>query len=105
MNREQANELIGQVGAPTILATSGGRVRFVVAGDRPDTSAGTVSFPVSNGYRVEVDLDASDTYTVRRVFVRSGRRFVKGTETYVHCDEISETVYRAGCFRNVPFGS
>jgi len=41
---------------------------------------------------------------VERVFVRRGEFFDHGRQTYVHCDELGETVYQASCYRNVDFG-
>lgn len=86
---------LAQIGKMNVLAISGGRVR--AEGD-------TLVLPVSNGYRVEVDLDeGSDTYTVRRVFVRGAKRFVKGERTGVYCDELGEAAYQAHAFRSYEF--
>lgn len=83
---------LAQIGKMNVLAISGGRV--IQLDD-------VLALPVSHGYRVEVELDeGSDTYTVRRVFVRNGKRHIKGEQTNVYCDEIGEVAYRASCFRN-----
>lgn len=90
------NAMLEQIPKMTILAISGGRVRFIPAG---------IALPVSNGYSVEATYDEGpDTYTVRRVFTRSGRRWVKGEESGIYCDQLGEACYRAGMFRNVDFG-
>src|SRR6266576_1309194 len=84
-------ELVRQVGTGNILAISGGRVLVRESG---------LTLPVSNGYSVEVDLAADDTYVVRRVFTRAGKRWVKGERTNVYCDQVGELAYRASCFRS-----
>ena len=83
-------ELIGQIGQ-NIWGISGGRVL------RRDTG---VTLPVSNGYSVTVDLAPGDTYTVRRVFKRGKKTWVKGERTGVYCDEVGEAAYYASCFRS-----
>jgi hypothetical protein len=91
--------MVRQIGTMNILATSGGRVGR-------DEANETITLPVSNGYRVVVKYDRGpDTYTVRRLFVRAGKVSDKGTVSGVYADELGETVYRAGCFRNVAFPS
>jgi hypothetical protein len=90
--------ILGQIGRMNILAISGGRLIYGANGRM-------VALPVSNGYRVEVEyLPASDTYEVRRVFLRAGRRFDKGTATHVHAAELGEMAYQASCFRDGEFG-
>ena len=83
--------LARQIGVGNILAISGGRITRHRTG---------IILPVSHGYRVAVDLAANDTYTVRRVFVRSGKVTVKQAWTYVHADEVGAVAYEASCFRN-----
>ena len=82
-------ELLGQIDRMTVLAVSGGRVTLRDTG---------ITLPVRYGYSVTVDLDASDTYTVRRVFTRGGKVTVKGELANVYFDEVSEAVYRAACY-------
>jgi len=83
--------LLKQIGTMNIFAISGGRVQ------RRETG---VTLPVSNGYRVTVDLAADDTYTVQRVFVRSGKVWVKKEWTGIYADQVGEIAYKASCFRN-----
>jgi len=86
-----ASQLLSQIGRGNVLAISGGRVR------RRETG---ITLPVSHGYSVEIDLAADDTYTVARVFTRSGRRFLHGVHEGVYCDQVAEVAYRASCFRD-----
>jgi len=83
--------LLAQIGRWNVLATSGGRILHRETG---------ITLPCGNGYSVTVDLAAGDTYTVRRIFTRAGKSWVKGEREGVYCEEIGETVYRAGCFRD-----
>jgi hypothetical protein len=87
-------QLIAQIGRMNILATSGGRV---------GTRSTGITLPVSNGYSVTVDLAPNDTYTVRRVFKRGSKVWIKGEMRDVFCEDIGDIVYYAGCFRNVDF--
>lgn len=86
---QDAKTTLAQIGRGNVLAISGGRASL--AGD-------TLVLPVAHGYRVEVDLAANDTYTVRRVFVRGARRFIKGERAGVYCEELGEVAYRASCY-------
>ena len=88
--------LLRQIGTMNILAVSGGRVLRRPTG---------ITLPVGHGYCVTVDLDASDTYTVRRLFTRSGKATVKGEVAGVHADAIGESAYRASCYGSGPFGA
>lgn len=86
-----------QIGRMNILAISGGRVNRV--------GYTALSFPVASGYSVEVEyVEGRDTYTVRRVFTRGAKRWVKGELADVYCDEVGEVAYRASCFRDGEFG-
>lgn len=99
MNMEQANELVAQIkwGNPwNLLAISGGKVMLNADGD--------LVLPVGKGYRVEISLDPSDTYTVRRVYKRGAKKWVKGEMSDVYCDEVGEVAYQASCYVNVEFG-
>jgi hypothetical protein len=87
-------ELLRQIGIPNILAISGGRKIHRLTG---------VTLPVACGYSVTVDLAANDTYTVRRIFKRGTRVWLKGERTGVYCDQVGEMAYQASCFRNVEF--
>lgn len=96
MNTEQATTLIAQIGMMNILAISGGR-----KGLTPD---GILVLPVSAGYRVEIEYnEGADDYTVRRVFKRGTKKWVKGELTGVYCDEVGERAYEASSFRSYEF--
>jgi hypothetical protein len=96
MNTEQATTLLQQIGTMHLFAISGGRSRLI---------DGTLVLPVASGYTVEIDYnEGTDTYTVRRVFNRAGKRFIKGEITNVYCDQVGELAYRAHAFRSYEFG-
>lgn len=94
MNTEQATTLLKQIGTMNVLAISGGRKRLI---------DGTLVLPVGFGYTVEITLDPSDTYTVRRVFTRGVKRWVKGELASVYCDEVGEMAYQASSFQSYDF--
>ena len=96
------DEVIKQIGYQNIFAVSGGRIQVWRTNDGSATR--TVTFPVSNGYSVEVFLAWDDTWTVTRQFKRKGVYFNKGTAEGVYPENIGEVVYKASCFRNVEFG-
>lgn len=89
-----AATLVAQIGRMNVLAISGGRVRTRETG---------VTLPVAHGYTVTVDLAANDTYTVRRIFTRGAKAWVKGERTNVYCDEVGEIAYRASCYLDGEF--
>jgi hypothetical protein len=95
MNSEQASTLLQQIGGMNILAISGGRKSLI---------DGILVLPVGSGYKVEIEYcEGSDTYTVRRVFTRGVKRWVKGELTYVYADEVGEMAYQAHAFRSYDF--
>lgn len=87
--------LLNQIGVPNLLAISGGKVF------RRNTG---ITLPVGEGYSVSIDLDASDTYCVRRILNQDGKAIIKGQVSNVYNEEIGEVAYEASCFVNVPFG-
>lgn len=89
-----ARELVAQIGRGNILAISGGRVLARETG---------VTLPVGHGYSVTIDVAADDTYTVSRVFKRSGKVFNKGQMTGIYCEDIGDVAYYASCYVNVDF--
>jgi hypothetical protein len=88
---EERAAILEQIGRMTLGAISGGRFRALDDG---------VELPVSAGYHVRVQLTPADVYTVSRIFRRGSREWVKGERTNVYCDEVSDTAYRASCFRS-----
>lgn len=95
------HETIAQIGRMNLLCISGGRVKGAFNSDGETVG---VVLPVGHGYRVDVLLAFDDTYTVRRVFARGGKQWVKGELTGVYCDEVGETAYVASCYVNRSFG-
>ena len=86
-----------QIGRVTIRAISGGRVNR--------TGYTTLSLPVAYGYSVEVEyVEGRDLYTVRRMFVRGAKRWIKGEVTHVYAEDLGEIAYQASCFRDGEFG-
>ncbi|HEY7821242.1 MAG TPA: hypothetical protein VIG24_00315 [Acidimicrobiia bacterium] len=78
-----------QIGRMNLLAISGGRAMAF---------ENALVLPVAAGYHVVISLSVFDTYTVRRVFTRNGRAFVKAEWTDIYCEEIGEVAYRASCY-------
>ena len=95
MTAEQVKETLRQIGMGNILATSGGRYTITARG---------LDFPVRYGYAVRVRLETGlingDTYTVQRMFKRGGKETVKGERTFIQWPQLSEAVYRAGCYHD-----
>jgi hypothetical protein len=94
-------ELLTQIGAMNVMAISGG-CRYALYNTRSEVVG--LRFPAGAGYWVDVLLAGDDTYTVRRVFIRGGKEFIKGELTGVYCDEIGEVAYVASCYVNRSFG-
>jgi hypothetical protein len=90
-DRADCREIARQIGIWNLRAISGGRAVCRPAG---------ITLPCGSGYSVTVDLAGNDTYTVRRVFTRAGKSWVKGERSGVHCDQVGEVAYRAGMFRD-----
>jgi hypothetical protein len=94
---EQGQALVirDQIGFRTVLGISGGRWRRLATG---------ITLPVSAGYSVEVHVAADDTYTIRRVFKRGAKQWVKGEWAGIYCDMLSEMAWQASRYANVAFG-
>lgn len=88
------NQTVAQIGRPIIASISGLRVTRRRTG---------ITLPVSSGYSVTVDLDANDTYVVRRVFKRGSKVWIKGEQRGVYCEDVSEAAYWASCYHNGPW--
>lgn len=86
------SQLRRQIGVGNLMAVSGGRWAQV--------GTSSVRLPCGAGFEVLVTLEADDTYTVRRLFKRGARTFLHGERSNVYCDEVSEVVYYASCFRS-----
>ena len=94
-DRVDAVVLVKQIGRGNLMAISGGRASRRATG---------VTLPVGAGYSVHVDLAADDTYTVRRIFKRGQKVWIKGEQTGVYAEDLGETAYQASCYVNVKFG-
>ena len=94
-------ETLRQIGPMTVMAISGMR-REPIVNTNGDTIG--VRLPVAYGYRVDIVLDPSDTYTVTRVFSRGGKDIPKGTMSGIYADQISDIAYLASNY-NDPFGT
>lgn len=86
-----AREALRQISPWDRAATSGGRATLY---------DDALVLPVARGYSVVVRLEWDDTYTVQRVYTRSGVSKVKGEMRGVYFDTLSNTVYLAGCYHH-----
>ena len=94
-------EILAQIGMGVILATSGGRGAVIRDGEG---YAIGVALPCATNRTVEVTLAFSDTYTVRRYrqIVNGANRGSFVVEYHaddIYCEQVSETVYTAGCWQ------
>lgn len=96
-----AGQLRQQLGG-NLAAISGGRMTPVRDNGGKGNLVG-LRLPVHAEYRVDVLLAADDTYTVRRIFSRSGVDHVKGERTGVYADEVGQVAYEASCYVNIDF--
>lgn len=90
-----------QIGMMTVMAVSGGRWGSIRTSDGEPIG---IILPCGTNRSVEVTLSFWDTYTVRRYrqVVRGERRgddIVEHEATNVYCDQISEAVYSASCWK------
>lgn len=85
------SQALRHVGRNVVLSVSGGRA--TVADDRLILTCGY-------GWRVVVTLGPDDLYRVAREFSRGGRIYDHGLVEGVYAENLSETVYRAGMFRD-----
>lgn len=91
-----------QIGAINILAISGGRAFPIYSGDRDDVVG--LRLIIDGTRRVDVLLDWSDTYVVRRLRTitkgpKRGTDVVEFEQSDVYCDEIGEVAYSASCWK------
>ena len=87
-----AQTTLRQIGALTVLAVSGGRVH---------ATDDAVMLLCGQSRRVEVRLNALDLYDVFHIRTitrgaRRGEQVVEFQSYNVHCEDLSEVVYRAG---------
>lgn len=100
--------LLAQIGAMNFLAISGGRFEVIYALDEHDEEYGAYSIgvrlPVAQSRSVEVTLDWSDTYRVRRVRkvtqgAQRGSEVIEAEQTEVYFDEVGEVAYGLSCWK------
>jgi len=91
--------MLDQIGRMTVLAICGGRLQA--------TGLYTIEFKDSSaGHIVEVTYDSvPDAYTVRRLFRRGGKTWIKGEMDHVYADQLSDACYTASCWNGTPFGN
>lgn len=91
---DMRRQMVQQIGR-NIYAISGGRVEAIEHGIR---------LPNAHGYAVTVELDANDTYVVRRTFTRRPKgellpvTYLHGEAREVYCERLSEVCYYASCY-------
>jgi len=77
-----------------------GRDFWAISGGKVGALRGGIDLPCGAGYSVKIELDASDTYVVSRVYRRSGVEHAHGVRTNIGCEELAEVAFRASCFRD-----
>jgi predicted glutamine amidotransferase len=80
-----------QIGRMNMLAISGGRSMALQTG---------ILMAAGQGYYVAVMLTDSDTYSVYRLYKRSGQYTIMGETHGVYFDEVGEVAYRAGMYNH-----
>lgn len=94
VDAEMRKMMVQQIGR-NIYAISGGRVIGTEHG---------ILLPNAHGYAVTVDLNADDTYVVRRTFTRKPKgelvpvTYLHGEAREVGCERVSEVAYYASCY-------
>lgn len=90
-----------QIGLMTVLGVSGGRWHSLR--DKDGETVG-IALPCGTNRTVEVVLNFLDLYTVRRYRTivngaRKGETVVEYEAQDIYCDQLSEVVYSASCWR------
>jgi len=85
---------MNQIGKMVVFAVSGGRMANLR--DKEGDTVGVV-LPITSTRRIEVVLDYSDTYTVKRIrYIQTGKlahtEQVEAEQNYVYCDQLAEVV-------------
>jgi hypothetical protein len=88
--------LVNQIGLDVVFSVSGGRMMIRETG---------LDLPVARGYRVEIDLAANDTYTVKRTYNKGVTRSIKGEMTDILFTELPLAVLRAADYTNKNWGN
>jgi len=91
-----------QIGIMNLLAISGGKTFPIYSTDRDDVVG--LRLPIDGTRRVDVILDWSDTYSVRRIRTiasgaRRGSDVVEFEQSDVFADEVGQVAYSASCWK------
>lgn len=87
-------EVMNQIGKMVVLAVSGGRMANLK--DKEGETVGVI-LPITSTRRIEVVLDYSDTYIVRRIrYIQTGKlahtEQVEAELNNIYCDQLAEVV-------------
>ena len=97
--------LLMQMGKMNVWAISGGRGSVIYYTDSEgDTYPIGVAFPVAQNRSVEVTLDWSDTYRVRRIRKvvsgqAKGSEIIEAEHTDIYCEEVGDVAYGTSCWK------
>lgn len=88
------SEVMNQIGKMVVLAVSGGRMANL---ENKEGETVGVILPITTTRRIEVVLDYSDTYIVRRIrYILKGKdahtEVVEAEQSLIYCDQLAETV-------------
>jgi hypothetical protein len=94
-------EIIRQIGKWNLLAISGGLWGAIKDSEGYEVG---VFMPCSRNRMVEVILDFSDTYTVKRtrrvlVGANAGTTITEYETSFIYCDQVGEVAYQASCWK------
>lgn len=87
-------EVMNQIGKMVVFAVSGGRMAHLQ--DKEGDTVGVI-LPITSTRRIEVILDYSDTYIVRRIrYIQTGKlahtEQVEAEQSNIYCDQLAEVV-------------
>jgi hypothetical protein len=99
-----AEEIIRQIGAMTLLGVSGGRWFRIYNAQHSNKREVGVFMPCGSARGVEVVLNHLDLYDVRRVRLitrgeKAGEIVVESETLNIYCDQVAEVVYGASCWK------
>ena len=88
------SEVMNQIGKMVVLAVSGGRMACLE--DKEGETVGVI-LPITSTRRIEVVLDYSDTYIVKRIrYIQTGKmahtEVVEEEKSHIYCDQLAEVV-------------
>jgi hypothetical protein len=85
---------MNQIGKMVVLAVSGGRMACLE--DKEGETVGVI-LPITSTRRIEVVLDYSDTYIVKRIrYIQTEKmahtEVVEAEQSHIYCDQLAEVV-------------